>query len=216
LSCAICEKRKEKRFCPAVHGRICPQCCGEQREVTLDCPAECVYLQQAHAHEKPRSLEDFDPATLFPKVEIGSRFPYEQEHLLLGLSYALAKSARMERRVHDTDLIGALTSLARSYETLASSGLHYESPATSLTEQAIAAEVQQMLKEYREAEQKHLGYTRLRDTEVLRALVFLLRMGMTRTSGRPKSKGFVEFLFRQFPEPAASLAAPASSSIIVP
>jgi len=216
LSCAICEKRKEKRFCPAVHGRICPQCCGEQREVTLDCPAECVYLQQAHAHEKPRSLEDFYPATLFPKIEIGSRFPYEQEHLLLGLSYALAKSARIERGVRDADLIAALTSLAKSYETLANSGLHYESPATSLTEQAIAAEVQQMLKEYREAEQQHLGYTRLRDMEVLQALVFLLRMGMTRTSGRPKSKGFVEFLFRQFPEQAASLSAPSSSSIIVP
>jgi len=126
LSCAICEKRKEKRFCPAVHGRICPQCCGEQREVTLDCPGECVYLQQAHAHEKPRSVEDFDEAALFPKVEIGGRFPYEEEHLLLGLSYALAKSARLERGVHDADLIGALTSLARSYETLASSGLHYE------------------------------------------------------------------------------------------
>ena len=216
MACAICEKRKEKRFCPAVHGRICPQCCGEQREVTLDCPAECVYLQQAHAHEKPRSAEDFDPATLFPRVEIGERFPYEQEHLLLGLSFALAKSARMDRGVRDADLIGALTSLARSYETLASSGLHYESPITSLTQQAIAAEVQQMLKEYREAEQKHLGYTRLRDNDVLRALVFLLRMGMARTSGRPKSKVFVEFLFRQFPEQPASVAAPTQSSIIVP
>lgn len=216
MACTICEKRKEKRFCPAVHGRICPQCCGEQREVTLDCPAECVYLQQAHAHEKPRSVEDFDSATLFLKVEIGDRFPYEQEHLLLGLSYALAKSARLERGVRDPDLIGALTSLARSYETLASSGLHYESPVTSLTQQAIAAEVQQMVKEYREAEQKHLGYTRLRDADVLRALVFLLRMGMTRTSGRPKSKVFIEFLFRQFPEPTASVAAPAQSSIIVP
>jgi hypothetical protein len=216
LVCAICEKRKEKRFCPAVHGRICPQCCGEQREVTLDCPPECVYLQQAHAHEKPRSLEDFDPATLFPKVEIGDRFPYEQEHLLLGLSYALAKSARLGRGLRDADLIGALTSLARSYETLASSGLHYESPITSLTQQAIAGEVQQMVKEYREAEQKHLGYTRLRDADVLRALVFLLRMGMTRTSGRPKSKVFVEFLFRQFPEASASVAAPAQSTIIVP
>ena len=216
LSCAICEKRKEKRFCPAVHGRICPQCCGEQREVTLDCPGECVYLQQAHAHEKPRSVEDFDEAALFPKVEIGGRFPYEEEHLLLGLSYALAKSARLERGVHDADLIGALTSLARSYETLASSGLHYESPAASLTQQAIAGEIQQMVKEYREAEQTHLGYTKLRDADVLRALVFLLRMGMSRTSGRPKSKLFVEFLFRQFPEEAASLAAPGRSSIIVP
>lgn len=216
LACALCEKRKEKRFCLAIHGRICPQCCGEQREVTLDCPTECVYLQQAHEHEKPRSIEDFDPAILFPRVEISDRFLYEQEHLLLGLSYALAKSARADRSIRDSDLISVLTSLAKSYETLASSGLHYESPVTSLSQQAIAAEVQQMMKEYREAEQKHLGYTRLRDADVLKALVFLSRMGSTRTSGRPKSKAFVEFLLRQFPESTAGVTAPAQSSIIVP
>src|SRR5437764_34102 len=45
VSCVICEKRKEKRFCPEVHGRICPQCCGENPEITLDCPSDCVYLQ---------------------------------------------------------------------------------------------------------------------------------------------------------------------------
>jgi len=216
MSCSICEKRKEKRFCPAVHGRICPQCCGEQREVTLDCPPECVYLQQAHAHEKPRSIEEIEPSELFPKVEIGDRFMYEQEHLILGLSYALAKSARLNRDVRDADVIGALSSVAKNYETLASSGLHYETPVTSLVQQTIAAEVQQMLKEYREAEQKHLGYTRLRDLDVLRALVFLVRMGLTRTSGRPKSRRFIEFLFQQFPEQESTVATPAQSSLILP
>ena len=65
MSCAICQTRKEKRFCLAVHGRICPQCCGEQREVTLDCPSDCVYLQQARQHEKPRAAEDLKGANLF-------------------------------------------------------------------------------------------------------------------------------------------------------
>jgi hypothetical protein len=215
LACAICEKRKEKRFCPAVHGRICPQCCGEQREVTLDCPSDCPYLQQAHAHEGARHLEEVDQSTLFPKVEIGDRFIYEQEHLILGLSYALGKSARLDRTIRDSDVIAALTALAKQYETLANSGLHYGISATSLAQQAITAEMQTMIKEYCEAEQKHLGYTRLRDSDVLRALVFLLRMGMTRTSDRPKSKSFVEFLFRQFPE-ETSAAAPAASRIILP
>ena len=215
MSCAICEKRKEKRFCPAIHGRICPQCCGEQREVTLDCPTECVYLQQAHAHEKPRSIDEIEPSALFPKVEIGDRFIYEQEHLILGLSYALAKSARVNRDVRDADVIAALTSQAKNYETLASSGLHYETPVTNLVQQAIAAEVQQMLKEYREAEQKHLGYSRLRDSDILRAFVFLLRMGLTRTSGRPKSRTFIEFLFQQFPEQSA-VSTTAEPSIILP
>jgi hypothetical protein len=217
LSCAICEKRKEKRFCPAVHGRICPQCCGEQREVTLDCPSECVYLQQAREHEKPRPIEQLDQAALFPKVEIGEQFLYEQEHLVLGLNYALAKSARSNSSIRDLDLITALTTLARSYETLSNSGLVYESPITNLAHQAIAAELQKMVKEYREAEQKHIGHSKLRDSDVFRALVFLLRMGMVRTSGRPKSRAFVDFLYRQFPEQESALVtAGEGSRIIVP
>jgi hypothetical protein len=217
LACAICEKRKEKRFCPAVHGRICPQCCGEQREVTLDCPSECPYLQQAREHERPRPIEELDQSSLFPKVELGQQFIYEQEHLILGLSFALAKSAHTDRGVRDSDLISALTALAKSYETLANSGLHFEAPVTNLAHQAIAAEIQKMIKDYREAEQKHIGYTRLRDSDVLKALVFLLRMALSRTSGRPRSRAFVDFLFAQFPERQSAIAAPEEASrIIVP
>ena len=218
LSCAICEKRKEKRFCLAVHGRICPQCCGEQREVTLDCPSECAYLQQAREHEKPRPMQELDQTAVFPKIEVGDHFLYEQEQLILGLSYALAKSAHAAHDIRDADLVAALTGLTRTYETLASSGLHYEASTTNLAHQAIAGEIQQMIKEFREAEQKHLGYTRLRDSDVLRALVFLLRMAMMRTSGRPRSRAFIEFLFQQFPEKRAAAIATADegSRIIVP
>ena len=217
MACSICNIRKEKRFCPAVHGRICPQCCGEQREVTLDCPSDCVYLQQAREHEKPWPVENLDQGELFPNVEIGQPFLYEQEHLIVGLSYALAKSARADRGIRDSDLIAALTMVARQYEMLASSGLHYETPVTNLAHQAIAAEIQKMVKEYREAEQKHLGYSRLRDTDVLRGLVFLVRMGYTRTSGRPKSRAFVDFLLQQFPEESSVIASgERQSQIILP
>ena len=96
MSCAICDTRKEKRFCPAVHGRICPQCCGEQREVTLDCPSDCAYLQQAREHEKPRPAHELDREGLFLQVEVADQFLYEREHLLLGLSYAVAKTARSD------------------------------------------------------------------------------------------------------------------------
>jgi len=217
LSCAICNRRKEKRFCPAVHGRICPQCCGEQREVTLDCPSECVYLQQAREHEKPRPIEELDQSALFPKADIGQQFLYEQEHLILGLSYALAKSAHADRGIRDSDLVSVLSTMASRYETLAGSGLHYEMPVTNLAHQAVASELQKMVKEYREAEQKHVGYSRLRDSDVFLALVFLLRMASTRTSGRPKSRAFVDFLFRQFPEQQSAISAPEESSrIIVP
>jgi hypothetical protein len=218
VSCAICEKHKEKRFCPAVHGRICPQCCGEQREVTLDCPSDCIYLQQAREHEKPRSAADLDGAALFLRVEVGDQFLYQHEHLVMGLTYALAKSARADRTLKDSDLIAALSSLAKTQETLVNSGLHYETPIAGVSQQAVAVEVQTMLKEYREAEQKHIGYVKLHDSELLRALVFLVRMAHGRTSGRPKSRAFVDFLFAQFPEKQSAVVTPeeAGSRIITP
>jgi hypothetical protein len=231
VSCAICEVRKEKRFCPAVHGRICAQCCGEQREVTLDCPSECPYLLQAREHEKPREASELDRTAMIPEVEVSEQFLYEREELILGLSFALAKCARNgnslgsslqssvgNHSLTDRDLIGALTSLAQSYRTLVESSLIYEQAAANLIQQQVAREVATMVKEFREAEVKHLGYSRLRDSDVLKALVFLLRMGLGRTSGRPKSRAFVDFLFAQFPEKASGLAAPedTGSRIVIP
>jgi hypothetical protein len=74
-----------------------------------------------------------------------------------------------------------------------------------------------MVKEFREAEQKHVGYVQLRDSETLRALVFLVRMAHGRTSGRPKSRAFVDFLLAQFPEnPQAIVAPETAGSIVIP
>jgi hypothetical protein len=228
LSCAICEERKEKRFCPAVHGKICPQCCGEQREVTLDCPSDCPYLLQArqqareHATAQNERPGELDRDALFPEVEIAEQFLYEREELILGLSFALAKSARTDRTLGDRsltdrDLIAAVTSLAKSYQTLVNSNLIYEQPTANVAHQTIAREVETMVREFREAERKHLGHTRLRDSEVLKALVFLLRMGSSRTSGRPKSRAFIDFLFAQFPEKSAVVGPEeASSRIVIP
>jgi hypothetical protein len=227
LSCAICEERKEKRFCPAVHGRICPQCCGEQREVTLDCPSDCPYLLQArqqareHGTAQNERPSEQDREAMFPEVEIAEQFLYEREELILGLSFALAKSARADlshRSLTDRDLIAAVSSLAKSYQTLVNSNLIYEQPTANMAYQTIAREVETMVREFREAERKHLGHTRLRDSEVLKALVFLLRMGLARTSGRPKSRAFIDFLFAQFPEKHSALASPeeAGSRIVIP
>ena len=217
MSCAICSVRKEKRFCPAIHGRICPQCCGEQREVTLDCPSDCPFLLQAREHEKPRPASDLNASDLFLQIELSDQFMYQHEHLIMGLSFALANSAHVNRSVNDRDLIAALTSLAQSYETLVNSGLVYETPTANVVQQSISAEVQKMVKEFREAEQKHTGMTRLKDAEVLLALVFLLRMAHARSSGRPKSRAFVDFLFGQFPGRKAVIAPEeAGSRIITP
>lgn len=215
MSCAICNERKEKRFCPAVHGKICPVCCGTEREVTLDCPSECPWLQQARKNENAEHLRELDREALLPEVDVPGEFLYQHEPLLGGLSFAIAKAARADRGVYDRDVIQALTSVAKTYETLVNSGLVFEQKTTDLGQQAIAAELQKMVEEYRALENKQLGYSRLRDAEVLKAFVFLLRLALGRTSGRPKSRAFLDFLYAQFPE-SSPVASTAESRIIVP
>lgn len=215
MACAICHERKEKRFCPAVHDKICPICCGTEREVTLDCPSECPWLQQARKNENAEHLRELDREALMPEVEVPDAILYQWEPLIGGLSFALAKASRADRAVFDRDIIEALTSLAKSYETLVNSGLIVEQKTTNLAHQAISADVSKMIEEYRELETKRIGYSRLRDSDVLKVLVFVLRLALGRTSGRPKSRAFLDFLHAQFPEKRPLEAADAPR-IIVP
>jgi hypothetical protein len=51
---------------------------------------------------------------------------------------------------------------------------------------------------------------------VLRALVFMLRMAESRTSGRPKSRAYIDLLFKQFDKPGVVSPEESGSRIIVP
>jgi hypothetical protein len=218
LSCAICSDRKEKRFCLAVHGRICPQCCGEQRERTLDCPSECPYLQQARQHEKPRQLEDAPPEEVFPKVELSDEFLQAREPVISGILQTIGKLSRRDRSLNDREVIAALVNLAKSYQTLVGSGLIYEQVPPSLAQQALIEAVRRLLQEFRELEREHLGYTTLKDAEVLKVLVLALRLAHIHTSGRPLSRAFLDFLHDRFAEALSSIAAAdePGSRIIMP
>ena len=198
-----------------MHGKICPVCCGTEREVTLDCPSECPWLQQARKNENAEHLRELDREALLPDVDVPEQFLYQPERLLGGLSYAIAKASRDDRGVYDRDVIQALTAVARSYQTLVNSGLVVDQKITDLGQQAIAAELQKMVDEYRALETKQLGYARLRDSDVLKAFVFLLRLALGRTSGRPKSRAFLDFLYAQFPE-KSPVSSAGESRIIVP
>ncbi|MDR3721481.1 MAG: hypothetical protein P4L00_07770 [Candidatus Acidoferrales bacterium] len=79
MSCAICEKRPPTRYCPAKGVKICAICCGREREVTIDCPADCPHLIAAHRyeaeHRKPPSAAVetiLNSLALFEKQKIPS------------------------------------------------------------------------------------------------------------------------------------------------
>lgn len=218
MSCPICNERKEKRFCLATHQRICPQCCGEQREVTLECPADCPYLQQARQHEKPRDFSVNPPEEIFPAVRIRQDFLQEHEHLITGILATMARLSRADRQLKDRELIAALANMARSEQTRISSGLVYEEATPNPAQQALIAALRQTLEEYREIEKRHLGYVRLKDGDVFKALVLALRLIHANTSGRPLSRAYIDLLQQQFSEAAAPLGGTgdAGGRIIIP
>src|SRR5579875_2922682 len=125
ILCKICGKRRARRTCPAVQGDICSICCGTEREVSLSCPLECEWLQEAHRHEKP-----IEPAGPFGNedIKIAEEFLSEHEELLLYCAYSLLEAARSASGAIDTDVIAALGALIRTYRTL-ESGLVYETRA---------------------------------------------------------------------------------------
>ena len=218
MTCVICHLRKEKRFCLALHDRICPQCCGEQREVTLECPAECPYLEQARQHEKPHDFGEKLADELFPSIELTQDFLHRYEALIAGLLQTLARIAQAERTLKDREIIAALSTMASSYQTLVSSGLVYQETSANPAQLAIVDTLRASVEEFRKLEQQHLGYAALRDNDVLKALVFMIRLAHLHTSGRPLSRAFIDGLRERFPGLTSSgeVATETGNRIILP
>jgi hypothetical protein len=183
LNCPICQKRKPGRFCPAKAEKICAVCCGTEREVSIDCPAECGYLLSAHRYENdhPRALPADTPLL---DARIAQDIIHTQGRFLSAIAFTVAKFCSQQPSATDPDVLEALRAQAESYKTLAS-GIVYEQPPAGMTE-----------------------------SEIFQLLVFVFRMGLLRTNGRPRSRRFIEFLRGQFP--GAQELQREQSRIIVP
>jgi hypothetical protein len=209
MACAICEIRRPKRFCPGVRGEICTICCGTEREVSVHCPLDCVYLQDARQHEK---IPDVDPDK-FPNqdIKVTDEFLHENEELLVFLGRSLT-SAALEADVVDSDIREALDALIRTYRTL-ESGIYFDTRPQNPLAGAIYAAVQNAVAELRRTETENRGVPRTRDKQVLGLLVFLQRLELDRSNGRRLGRAFIDFLRGFF---APSQGQPTAPSLIVP
>ena len=196
MNCTLCETRREKRFCPALHARICAACCGTHRELVLDCPSDCSYLKQAHEYGRfrPELLED---ERWFAQVQVEEDFLDAHPLLLEDLVENIRQSALANTSLRDRDVIEALAALVRSFETRAKSGLHYEPTGPSLAQQALMQQLRDVIADY-DQENQEVGGPQLHDNDTLKALVFVLRLALDRSSGRPLSRGFLDFLRTEF------------------
>lgn len=198
MSCPICEKRKAARFCPAKGEKICAVCCGTEREITIDCPPDCSYLVAAHRYESehPRSLPADTPLL---DEKIPQDIVHTHQQLMAALAFSIAKFCAAQPAAVDTDVLAALQALAQTHKTL-TSGIIYEKPPEAPLPRELYAALTAFLAEVRKQQAEHSTSASLKDSEIFYLLVFLYRMGLLRTNGRPRSRRFIEFLRGQFPQ----------------
>lgn len=209
--CPICEKRRRERFCPAKGEKICAICCGREREVTLDCPPDCTYLITAHRreeeHRPPLSATDAP----FPDVTITADLIENQRPLMSSLVGALLGASDENRDLVDQDVLATLAALAETYRTLGA-GLYYEKPPVAPLAQALYGTLLRFFEEWKRPERR-AGAPASKETDIFKLLVFLARVGRSRSNGRPKTRGYLQFLRAQFPRAVA--AAPKETSRII-
>jgi len=198
VPCPICEKRKAVRFCPAKGEKICAVCCGTAREVTIDCPSACSFLIAAHRYEDghQRSLPADTPLL---DEKIPQDIVYTHQQLMAALAFSIAKFCAVQPAAVDADVLAALQSLAQTYKTL-STGIIYERPPDAPLPRELYAALVGFISEIKKQQSERASSAILKDSQVFYLLVFLYRMGLLRTNGRPRSRRFIEFLRGQFPQ----------------
>ncbi len=197
MSCPICEKRKPARFCPAKDEKICAVCCGTGREVTIDCPSDCSYLLSAHRYEDEhqRSLPADTPLL---DEKIPQDIVYTHQHLMAALAFSIAKFCAVQPAAVDADVLTAIQALAQTYKTL-SAGIIYEKPPEAPLPRELYAALITCIAEVKKQQAERVDAAALKDLDLFYLWVFLYRMGLLRTNGRPRSRRFIEFLRGQFP-----------------
>ena len=213
MACAICEVRRPRRYCPGVRGDICTICCGTEREVTVSCPLDCEYLQDARLHERPPEV---DPETIPNRdIKVSEDFLRDNERLLMVVGQAIYRAAIDTPGLVDSDIREGLVALIRTYQTR-ETGLYYETRPNNPLAGAVCVLTQNAVAEHRRQETESLGMSKTRDADILGALVFLQRLEYDRNNGRPRGRAFVDFLRTVFPMPDAEAAAGGGSPLIIP
>lgn len=193
--CQLCEKRRARRYCPGVKGEICPQCCGTERENTIDCPIDCEYLQEARRHEIAVEPAEYPNAD----IRVSEDFIREHEGVVMWFSNALARAIENGAAV-DNDAREALEAQIKTYRTR-ESGLIYQTRPSNPYAAQLQDDMERAVEELRKKISEDTGIQTLRDKDVLGTLVFLQRLELRHNNGRRRGRAFYDMLRHWFPAP---------------
>ncbi|HLW75615.1 MAG TPA: hypothetical protein VKS01_01500 [Bryobacteraceae bacterium] len=197
--CKICNQRRARRHCPGAGAEICPQCCGAERENTIDCPSDCEHLRAARRHEQLAPIQAADVPNR--DIHLEETFVRKHDELIAWLTSALAAAMEKERAV-DFDAREALEAMIKTYRTL-ESGLIYETKPPNPYAASIQQSLQESLGKLREHLREATGSSPVRDRDVLGALVFLQRLELQHNNGRRRGRAFYDFMRGFFPAESA-------------
>lgn len=212
MSCAICGKRRPRRYCPGVRGEICAVCCGTEREVTVRCPSDCEYLETARKHEQPAPID----AAALPHSDLDFEEDFLDRHAaLIGSLGATLAAAGQRAGAVDSDAREALSALVQSYRTL-EKGIIYE----TIPPNPIAAALYESMKEaaarFQDEETHAAAADRTRDSDVLRAVAFLDILSLERFNGRKYGRAFLDTLGHLEPPDGGEDPSDTGSPLILP
>jgi hypothetical protein len=188
---------------------ICAVCCGTKREVEIDCPGSCVHLQAGRSYESER--KQIDPELIAKARPFDQTFLSEYGPFLELLGRALAEERFNSPWLVDAEVAAVYKALHATMKTL-SGGIYYE----TLPEGTSGLSLFRKLKRFLDSlmspgpEAQHRA---LRVSEVLGLLDFLLLAVSVNSSGRPRSRQYLDWVTR-----ASGLSEPPaeSSRLILP
>ncbi len=118
---------------------------------------------------------------------------------MAALAFTLAKACTTNTSATDPDVMAALRSLAESYKTLIS-GIYYEKLPEIRVQREIYDAMKALLDDLKQKQAAAGTLETLKTQDIFFVVIFLFRMGLLRSNGRPRSRRFIEFLRGQFPQ----------------
>ena len=200
--CPICGKTPRREVLPGQRRKnLRDRLWNRTRSDPVDCPSDCTYLLAAHRWGSESIRKRFPmKRSLSPTWW---RFPRPDSY---------ARSGLVRSRIHRSSICrgptfargrrrpGSHASAGRDlYRTLVS-GIYYEKPPAVPVAAGLYAALAKHIQDEKETHRgKNLRPSSSRTRKFFYLLVFFFRFGRLRSTGRSRTRGFIEFLRAQFP-----------------
>lgn len=181
--------------------------------MTIDCPSDCPHLLSARRYEVEHRKPPEPDEIPFPDVDLTLDLIRRNQAPLSGIGLTILEFTQENSALRDPEVLTALEAFAETCRTL-ESGIVFERMPDAPLPRALYSQLAHFLEEFKKRQAQQTGLSPLKNSETLRLIVFLLRVGRRESNGRPRSRAFLDFLRAQFPSETA--AQPEAPRIIMP